>query len=94
MRHVYSTRVSAQLGFATGIKQQSLPELVIGHVKMTVSLGQAADNPVHPDRGEPEREVYIHSHKGYFITNRVRCIKVNDSEFITHNRNKITTHHK
>jgi hypothetical protein len=39
MRHVYSTRVSTQLGFVTGIRQQLLPQLVIGHVKMTVSLG-------------------------------------------------------
>jgi hypothetical protein len=39
MRHVYFTRVSAQLGFVTCIKQQPLPQLVTGHVKMTVSLG-------------------------------------------------------
>jgi hypothetical protein len=39
MRHVYFTRVSAQLVFVTGIKQQSLPQLATGHVKMTVSLG-------------------------------------------------------
>jgi hypothetical protein len=39
MRRVYFTRVSAQLVFATGIKQQPLPQLVTGHVKMTVSLG-------------------------------------------------------
>jgi hypothetical protein len=38
MRHVYVTRVSTQLGFVTGIKQQPLPQLVTGHVKMTVSL--------------------------------------------------------
>jgi hypothetical protein len=31
--------VSAQLEFVTGIKQQPLPQLVTGHVKMTVSLG-------------------------------------------------------
>jgi hypothetical protein len=36
---VYFTRVSAQLGFVTGIKQQSLPQLVTSHVKMIVSLG-------------------------------------------------------
>jgi hypothetical protein len=28
-----------QLGFVTGIKQQLLPQLVTGHVKMTVSPG-------------------------------------------------------
>jgi hypothetical protein len=39
MRHVYFTRISAQLGFVTGIKQQPLPQLVTGHVKMTISLG-------------------------------------------------------
>jgi hypothetical protein len=39
MRRVYFTRVSAQLGFITGIKQQPLPQLITGHVKMTVSLG-------------------------------------------------------
>jgi hypothetical protein len=39
MRRVYFTRVSAQLGFVTGIKQQPLSQLVTGHVKMTVSLG-------------------------------------------------------
>jgi hypothetical protein len=39
MRRVYFTRVSAQLGIVTGIKQQPLPQLVTGHVKMTVSLG-------------------------------------------------------
>ena len=33
MRRVYLTRVSAQLGFVTGIKQQPLPQLVTGHVK-------------------------------------------------------------
>jgi hypothetical protein len=36
---VHFTCVSAQLGVVTGIKKQSLPQLVIGHVKMTVSLG-------------------------------------------------------
>jgi hypothetical protein len=39
MRCVYFTHVSAQPGFVTGIKQQPLPQLVTGHVKMTVSLG-------------------------------------------------------
>jgi hypothetical protein len=39
MRRVYFTCVSAQLGFVTGIKQQPLPQLVTGHVEMTVSLG-------------------------------------------------------
>jgi hypothetical protein len=39
MRHVYFTHVSAQLGFVTDIKQQPLPQLVTGHMKMTVSLG-------------------------------------------------------
>jgi hypothetical protein len=39
MRHVYFTRVSAQLLFVTGVKQQPLPPLVTNHVKMTVSLG-------------------------------------------------------
>jgi hypothetical protein len=39
MRRVYFTRVSAQLGFVTGIKQQPLPQLVTGHVKITISLG-------------------------------------------------------
>jgi hypothetical protein len=39
MRRVYFTCVSAQLVFVTGIKQQLLPQLVTGHVKMTVSLG-------------------------------------------------------
>jgi hypothetical protein len=38
MRRVYFTRVSAQLGFVTGIKQQLLPQLVTGHVKMSISL--------------------------------------------------------
>jgi hypothetical protein len=38
MRRVYFTCVSAQLGFVRGIKQQPLPQLVTGHVKMTVSL--------------------------------------------------------
>jgi hypothetical protein len=32
MRRVYFTRVSAQLGLVMGIKQQSLPQLVTGHV--------------------------------------------------------------
>jgi hypothetical protein len=35
MRCVYFTRVSAQLGFVTGIKQQPLAQLVTDHVKMT-----------------------------------------------------------
>jgi hypothetical protein len=39
MSHVYFTRVSAQLGFVMCIKQQPLPQLVTGHVKMIVSLG-------------------------------------------------------
>jgi hypothetical protein len=39
MRRVYFTRVSTQLVFVTSIKQQWLPQLVISHVKMTVSLG-------------------------------------------------------
>jgi hypothetical protein len=39
MRRVYFTCVSAQLVFVTGIKQQPLPQLATGHVKMTVSLG-------------------------------------------------------
>jgi hypothetical protein len=39
MRRVYFTRVSAQLIFVMGIKQQLLPQLVTGHVRMTVSLG-------------------------------------------------------
>jgi hypothetical protein len=39
IRRVYFTRISAQLGFVTDIKQQPLPQLVTGHVKMTVSLG-------------------------------------------------------
>jgi hypothetical protein len=38
MRRVYFTHISTQLGFVTGIKQQPLPQLVTGHVKMTVSL--------------------------------------------------------
>jgi hypothetical protein len=38
MRHVYFACVSAQLGFVTGIRQKLLPQLVTGHVKMTVSL--------------------------------------------------------
>jgi hypothetical protein len=38
-RRVYFTCISAQLGFVTGIKQQSLPQLVAGHVIVTVSLG-------------------------------------------------------
>jgi hypothetical protein len=38
MRHIYFMRVSAQLGFVTGIKQQLLPQLVTSHVKMTISL--------------------------------------------------------
>jgi hypothetical protein len=33
MRHVYFTRISAQLVFAMGIKQRLLPQLVTGHVK-------------------------------------------------------------
>jgi hypothetical protein len=33
MRHVYFTRVSAQLVFVTDIKQRPLPQLVTGHVK-------------------------------------------------------------
>jgi hypothetical protein len=39
MRRIYFTHVSAQLVFVTSIKQQPLPQLVTGHVKMTVSLG-------------------------------------------------------
>jgi hypothetical protein len=39
MRRIYFTRVSEQLGFVTGIKQQPLPQLVTSHMKMTVSLG-------------------------------------------------------
>jgi hypothetical protein len=38
MRRVYFTRVSAQLLFVTGIKQQPLPQLATGHVKLTVFL--------------------------------------------------------
>jgi hypothetical protein len=38
IRHIYFTWVSAQLGFVTGIKQQTLPQLVTGRVKMVVSL--------------------------------------------------------
>jgi hypothetical protein len=39
MRRVYFTRVSAQLVFVTSIKQQPLPHLATGHMKMTISLG-------------------------------------------------------
>jgi hypothetical protein len=39
MRRIYFTRVSAQLIFVTGIKQQPLPQLATGHMKMIVSLG-------------------------------------------------------
>jgi hypothetical protein len=39
MRRVYFMRISAQIVFITSIKQQLLPQLVTGHVKMTVSLG-------------------------------------------------------
>jgi hypothetical protein len=52
MRRVYFTRVSAQLGFVTGIKQQLLPQLVTGHVKMTISLG-AQGTLVMGTRTEP-----------------------------------------
>jgi hypothetical protein len=38
MRCIYFTRVSTQLGFVTGTKEQPLPQLVTSHVKMTVSL--------------------------------------------------------
>jgi hypothetical protein len=37
MRRVYFTRVSAQLRFVTGIKQQPLPQLVTCHVTTTVT---------------------------------------------------------
>jgi hypothetical protein len=33
LRHVYFTRVSAHIGFVTGIKQRPLPQLVTGHMK-------------------------------------------------------------
>jgi hypothetical protein len=33
LRHIYFTCVSAHIGFATGIKQRLLPQLVTGHVK-------------------------------------------------------------
>jgi hypothetical protein len=39
MRRVYFTRISAQLVFKTGTKQQPLPQLLTGDMKMTVSLG-------------------------------------------------------
>jgi hypothetical protein len=39
MRRVYFMHVSAQLVFVTGMKQQLLPQLATGHVKMTVSPG-------------------------------------------------------
>jgi hypothetical protein len=39
MRRAYFTRISAQLGFVTNIKQQPLSQLVTGHVKLTISLG-------------------------------------------------------
>jgi hypothetical protein len=39
MRRIYFTHVSTQSGFVIGIKAQPLPQLVIGHVKMTVFLG-------------------------------------------------------
>jgi hypothetical protein len=39
MRRVYFTRISAQLVFKTGTKQQPLPQLLTGHMKMTLSLG-------------------------------------------------------
>jgi hypothetical protein len=39
MRRVYFTCISVQLVFVTGIKQQPLPQLATGHVKMTLSLG-------------------------------------------------------
>jgi hypothetical protein len=37
LRHFYFMRVSAHIGFVTGIKQRPLPQLVTGHV--AVSLG-------------------------------------------------------
>jgi hypothetical protein len=33
LRRVYFMRVSAHIGFVTGIKQRQLPQLVTGHVK-------------------------------------------------------------
>jgi hypothetical protein len=33
LRRVYFTCVSVHIGFVTGIKQRSLPQLVTGHVK-------------------------------------------------------------
>jgi hypothetical protein len=33
LRHVYFTRVSADIGFVTGIKERPLPQLVTSHVK-------------------------------------------------------------
>jgi hypothetical protein len=32
LRHIYFTRVSAHIGFVTGIKQRPLPQLVTGQV--------------------------------------------------------------
>jgi hypothetical protein len=33
LRHVYFTHVSVHIGFVTGIKQRSTPQLVTSHVK-------------------------------------------------------------
>jgi hypothetical protein len=44
MRHVYFTRVSAHLGFVTGIKQRPLPQLVTCFSGLTGDFGNGHEN--------------------------------------------------
>jgi hypothetical protein len=71
MRRVYFTRVSAQLVFVTGIKQQPLPQLVTGHVKMTVSLGPQGTLVT----GTKTKSVTVKSMSETLVVNlRLRCL--------------------
>jgi hypothetical protein len=71
MRRVYFTRISAQLGFVTGIKQQLLPQLVTGHVKMTVSVGPqgtlVTDTKTNPVTVKSISETHV-------VNQRLRCL--------------------
>jgi hypothetical protein len=71
MRHVYFTRVSAQLGFVTCIKQERLPQLVTDHVKMTVSLGPQGTLVI----GTETKSVTVKSISETRVVNlRLRCL--------------------
>jgi hypothetical protein len=77
MRRVYFTRVSTQLVFVIGIKQQPLQQLVTCHVKMTVSLGPpgtlVTGNKTKPVTMKSISETCVVNLRLDVLTNGPRC---------------------